>query len=203
MNKKPLDQNKAVEVALGLFPRLYYFVPPIVPFHSRVLPNQVKVAGTSWIEIKEPLDSIIWLLETLAAEQNASGEACCFQPDLYNLIQRLTGWDRSKFTDELNKLLYTGIIDSKRRTDGDRRSNKLTLTPKGKKVLSDIKKQRVGVITILFQGLTAEQLETMVLALGTMADGMWNKMRLYRANQATGRSRASKAPSRKAGQAKK
>jgi len=194
-----ISQDKAVEVALGLFSKLYYFVPPIEPFSVKVLPNKIREDGPSAIEIKEPLDAILWLLETLATEQMASNETCCFQPDLYNLIQRLTGWDRSKFTDELNKLLDTGLIDSKRRKDGDRRTNRLTLTPKGRKILNEIKTQRVAVITFLFQGQTPDQIEMMVLALGRMSEEMWKKMRSYK----PGKRRSNKTAPRQAAQRKR
>lgn len=193
-----LNQERAVSLALGFFPRLYYFVPPIEPVNVRLLPDRIEEDGPTTIEIKEPLDAILWLLEALAQDEKDSTDVCCFQPELYNLIHRLTGWDRSKFTDELNKLLDTGIIDSSRRSDGDRRSNKLTLTPKGKAVLRKIKEQRIEVINFLFEGQPSPQLEMMVFALEKMANSMWKKMRSYKIPKKPPASpRASKTRARK------
>src|SRR5947209_2035469 len=112
MDEKLLNEKEAVAIALKLFPKLYYFVPPVTPFKERVLTRRVDKVGAQELEIKEPLDAILWLLESLAEDQSDASEICCSRLDLYNLIQRLTGWDQSKFSDELKKLLDAEIIDS-------------------------------------------------------------------------------------------
>jgi DNA-binding PadR family transcriptional regulator len=179
-----LDEKEAVEKALQTFPRLYYFVPPITPFSIDVLPDQVKILAKQLglkkgqehlakkIKIKKPLDTILWLLDTLTGEQDNDG-GYCLQDMLLHLTSRWTGVN---FTKELNKLYAAGLIKN-RILKSDKRKRELALTALGRKILEKIKDQRRELLSLLFKDQESSQMEMVTAALEVVAIATWPIMK--------------------------
>jgi len=178
--------EKAVATSLTIFPKLYYFVPPIEPFVVVVHPKKVKglartikepEAEATKVIIKDPLDAILFLIETLANERKAGTKTSCSQRDLFNLICRWSPMSLSQFSKELEKLRASGLIVKSQQADGDQRKKVITLTRKGKNILKKIKDQRAKIITSLFEGEIPEEINLMIFAIDKLGEVMWKRMK--------------------------
>jgi len=181
-----VNHKEAVEKALIAFPKLYYFVMPIRPFTVKVPPERVKKlarslkikeAAAKAITVEEPSDTILWLLSTLAQEQGGSAKTSCSQSHIRSLVTRCSPMNESQFTKELAKLTATDLITSSRTELGDRRSNELTLTDEGIKVLERIREQRRELLAFLFQKRTQIELKTIADSLEAVALATWPKIK--------------------------
>lgn len=177
----PLNEKEAVEKALQAFPRLYYFVPPIKPFPVKKLTKKVKPstkkagkkgkASTAQIQIRKPLDTILWLLDTLSVEYKEDGGYC---PQW--LLEHLTHrWTKLSFSRELKKLIDAGLI--KQRMGNDRRERELVITPKGLSVLERVKNQRRKTLSLLFKDQNSDRMENTTEALTIVAHATWPIMK--------------------------
>ena len=179
-----MNEKEAVEKAIVVFPRLYYFVPPIQPFNVDVLPKNVKILAKQLglkkgqesrakiIKIKKPLDTILWLLDTLSVEHN-NDENYCPQDLLNHLTAR---WVGINFTKELNKLLAAGLIKN-RMLGSDKRKREVALTATGRKVLEQIKDQRRDLLSLLFKDQEPSQIKMVTAALEVVAIATWPIMK--------------------------
>lgn len=177
-----MQQKEAVERALLAFPKLYYFVPPIKSFRVAVPAENVKVlakqlnvkpARAKTIEIRRPLDTILWLIQTLAAEKKTSGPRYCPQRTVEHLVSR---WTKVNLTKELNKLSAAKLVVSRIRED-DKRERELMLTAEGRKVLKSIQDQRREILKLLFDKLDSEKMEMVTSGLDHVASETWPKMK--------------------------
>src|SRR5436190_11360034 len=107
-----------IDLALNVFPKLYYYAPP--------LPKTLMVNGKA-VNVKAPRDAILWLLDVLTKER---GETCCANGELQDLIQRChPGLEPSGFTRYTAELKKAGLIDKAH--GRDEKNKQLSLTPDG------------------------------------------------------------------------
>jgi len=183
-NRLRLDADAALDRVLAVFPKVYYFFTPIKPFEENVAPGKIKKlakqlqleeAEVQTIEIADPLDAILLLLETFEVDQAAKGKEGCSQKKLLSLISRWMPLSRGQFTKELNKLYATELITG-RIDDSDRRERELRLTDKGREVLRKIKDQRKDIMKVLLLGRSELELKALVDDLEEIAMVTWQEM---------------------------
>jgi DNA-binding PadR family transcriptional regulator len=158
--------------ALEVFPKMFYFFPTMPP-------HTVSVGGES-IQLTEPMDGVLWLLETLAKED---GRNYCLQHELEDL---LAWWYPPKpnrtspynFSKSINKLVRQGLIKSNR-YEGNKRFNRLELTPTGRALLELVKTERTNPLQALAARGHERELQAAVLALEKIARLTWAEMRKH------------------------
>jgi DNA-binding PadR family transcriptional regulator len=169
--KLGLSQSRAVERVLDIFPKLFYFMPTIPP-------QQISIQGRS-VQFAEPMDCVLWLLETLAKE---SKNDFCLQEQLEDLV---SWWyppkptprkSRYNFSKPINKLVDSGFIESSRYA-ADKRQNVLRLTTAGRELLQKLKQHRVQTITKFLADIPEIQLSPLVLSLEQVSKITWTRMR--------------------------
>jgi hypothetical protein len=175
-----VNQSEAVEAALGAFPKLYYFVPRLAPFSisipeanreelARVLKKPIKKVAT--IKIEEPLDTILWLMETLSPEHH---DDYCRQHDVVGLVSR---WTKVTFSREIAKLYAAELIEGGAQKRGDHRFHELKLTERGKRILNKIKDDRRKVLHSLFKNLGPTRTRNVAGGLREVAKATWPVMK--------------------------
>jgi DNA-binding MarR family transcriptional regulator len=160
----PVQAGDAVRRAIDLFPKLYYFMPLMRPQEVKVNRRKLKV--------KEPIGAILWLAELLAAEGNTSA---CVQSDLEKLVH--WWYPQVGLSKALGTLRKAGLIEQERPPEGDRRTNLLSLTDKGKAILVLIKNEREETIRDLFQGVPEAALQHAVLIIEQLSQFTWSAMK--------------------------
>lgn len=182
-----MNETEAVEEALRVFPKLYYFVPRLNPFtvdvpaaKRAVLANKLNKTESqvATIKIEEPLDTILWLIDTLCPEHSNQH---CLQIDVEHLVKR---WTSVTFSREIAKLYAAELIDGHVQVIGhgktlpDRRYRELQLTDKGKRILGQIKNDRRRILSLMFKGLDPDRMEAVASGLNAVAAATWPKMKV-------------------------
>jgi len=166
-----MNQAQAVEKALRAFPQIYYFVPVIKGFEVAILTPKTKSKSkrsrTKKIQIKKPLDAILWMIDSLCG----SGKSFCPQSQVKHLVSR---WTNVNFNKEIGKLYEAKLIEG-RDDPNNRQKRQLKLTSKGQKTLARIKDQRKEVIRLLFDGnrLEPKDIEEIALSIERLAAATW------------------------------
>ena len=171
-----MNQSQAVEIALRAFPKLYYFMPPIEPFDFQITraksKGRTKKSKAETIKIKKPLDTILWLIDTLCTEQAANGTAYCSQPELQRLATRWT--KTGSFNKEIARLYRAKLIQG-RDFEHNRQIREVALTARGQRALDKIKAQRRKFIQLLFDKdkLSPEEIQTIASSIEVTAFATW------------------------------
>lgn len=117
----------------ALFLGLLYSTPVLRQGTAIVVPT-----GSKTIEIKEPTDAILILLEMLSN----TPDGFCFQGQLEDLVRRWFGVKTSSSYDKSLAMLDDAKCISKERNPSNKRQNKIRLTAKGKRVCAIVKADR-------------------------------------------------------------
>ena len=163
--------DEAVVRLLGIFPKLFYFLPTLPP-------HLLRINGET-ITVTEPMDCVLWLLETLSYDQ---GQTYCRQDELEDLVAwwypPKPGPRRSSynFSKPINKLVTGGFIKSGRFAK-NKRTNQLELTPAGQQLLQAIKAERMQAISDFLEDVQKPQRSMLVKTLEIIAEITWKRMR--------------------------
>ena len=152
------EEDNVLRRALEGFPKLYYFFP----ITSRV----IKLPSVK-VQIDEPLDAILWVVELLSEDTCLQGE-----------VQAIVRWwyPQAAFARSLRYLVRTGCIEQTP-FEQDLRKKILTLTPTGKMVLDEIKSDRQEFMRLLFEQLSEREVESIIPILERISSLAWKTLR--------------------------
>jgi hypothetical protein len=166
-----MTQAEAVAKALQAFPKIYYFVPIIKAFEvdvpSAKRRSSSKAKKTKKLQIRKPLDAILWMIDSLCAQ----GNGYCSQLQVQQLVSR---WTKLNFNKEIGKLYDADLIDG-RDDPANRQKRQLKLTRKGRNTLDRVKNQRKEVLRLLFdkKKLDEQQMEAIASSIEIIASATW------------------------------
>lgn len=176
-----MTQAEAVAKALQAFPKIYYFVPIIRAFEVDAPPAKHKSSGkakkTKKLQIRKPLDAILWMIDSLCTE----GNGYCSQLQVQHLVSR---WTKLNFNKEIRKLYDAKLIDG-RDNPANRQKRQLRLTAKGRRTLDRVKDQRKDVLRLLFdkKKIDQQQMESIASSIEIIASATWPLMNQGKASR--------------------
>ena len=167
-----LETKDFVGKAVELFPRFYYYIPVLRPQKLRLVQPKRKRGGGNAIRFDAPMDGVLWMCETLAAERN---KASCLQQDLRELV----GWwyPHASISKEVGTLKELGLVKQVSEPRDDERYKSIKLTALGKRRLNRIKAERYKVIKLVFERFGKRDQERFAGVLQQLAIAVWPVMK--------------------------
>lgn len=149
------------------FAKLYYFFPTIAPHLEKV--------GEHQVQVHEPLDALLWLLETLQKETGGA-------PVEYRKLRAvvLAWWplnDAESYFSRRLKLLERAGCVSTERDPTDKRRVLVSLTGCGRLLLDQLIAQRTAhldfLVAVMIETLLDEEASKALALFENMADQAW------------------------------
>ncbi len=150
------QRARAVERALELFAKLYFYVPPT---------RHRDVAG---LKVTEDIAAILWMLELYASETEFVSQA---------VLRDALGMRQDRLSRLIVELRDARCIRYRSDLGSDHRTHWLQLTVRGRSVLEAVKVERAKMIAELLDSLSAAQRTTSLATLDALARTAWQRIK--------------------------
>lgn len=156
------------EQLLNVYPKIYYSLP-IIRRHRRNFEQ-----SSFWFD--EPMDAMLWMLDQIAVQ--TSGLSCT-RSKLKGLICRWYGKEASTAFNRCYKILdKNGFITWEPNSEDNKRHD-VWITDKGRRLLAEIKSQRLQDLSSLRQlieNLLPEEQDVVLRVVRLQAENAWIEM---------------------------